>query len=265
MLIPKHWMRPKVQSDEQKQIEKLEQTVTKYKSQEPQFETKAFYDGEETDKIEITRKIPQALTTGNIDELIEDLKRRAPMRTDFSTPPKAKSFKFLFQKDIYDIERIAPDSESITIYQEETYPAWIEECRDVLSNLHKTKISYTSDLPISFEVKNAGTRPAENARIEFLTKGDICISRDCTKDDEVLNEEPVSAPTYPNLPKPPIAPKWKTKKTLKKDAKTNNIQFKGLAEASTALGALAKSYDMTGLASIQKALQSPFLDDVIKK
>lgn len=271
-LIPDNWLRPPQVSDENKRIQDLEQTISKYQSQEPRFSISAIYQGEKTDRIKIIRKVPQALSSKEIDELIEDLKRRAPMKTDFEKPPLIKGIKFAVSAKMYDIEQVEPDPEAIKTYQTETYPAWIETCREVLSKLHEFEPPYESKLPLRFEVTNSGTRPAENARIEFASKGDVYMTRNRPKDDDDIDDEAditVATKTTRTPPKLPIAPKapaWTTKKTLK--AKPMVIKTKtpsSLLQSASALDAVRKAHDFTGLNAAIRAVQVPGFDSVLKQ
>jgi len=114
---------------------------------------------------------------------------------------------------------VAPSDDAVKKYQNEDYPAWIDKCRTTLTVLHEGYPSGAEDVVLTFEFENKGTRPAEDAKIEFRCDGDIAILRpgdsddgDERDDENALEEEIVSLPEswrLPSFPAPPSPPQIK--------------------------------------------------------
>lgn len=214
-LIDESWRREPQQSDEQVRIQKLEKDRDAYRQQEPIISCNITGLDEGNDKISRTIAEVKSLTSDQIDEALDALREKHPMTTDFSTPPD----EIHGAEAIESLQRwtfVAPTCDEIARYQKEAYPAWLEQCRSKLENLHKGYPDGAESIVLNFEFENQGSRPAEDARIEFQCDGDIAIYRlpdeeDGLDDDEVAdNASEVANPApweRPSFSVPPSSPK----------------------------------------------------------
>lgn len=164
-------------------------------------------DGSEIERLNFEQAAHTPLTKAEIDELMETLQSRFPLVTEFGSPetvpqPEAPSGA----RGVRVLEFEPASEKAITNYQDEQYPEWLEKCRSVLSDLHRR---LNADLPrpvLTFEVANAGTRPATGSLIRFTGLGGLVLMPISEKDED---DEKPSPP--PSLLRPPLSPKgrWK--------------------------------------------------------
>jgi len=204
-LVDESWRREPQQSDEQVRIQKLEKDLDTYRQQEPVITCEVF--GLDEGKQYASRIITKAqpLTQAEIDAALDALKAKHPIRTDFSVPPD----EIHGVDSIETMERwsyIAPNDETISKYQNEHYPAWLEKCREILMALHEGHPKSIEVVTLTFEFENVGTRPAEDAKIEFSCNGEIAFRRPPEEDDDSDIRSPAPPWYRPSFPSPPNAP-----------------------------------------------------------
>jgi hypothetical protein len=206
-LVDESWRREPQQSDEQVRIQKLEKDLDTYRQQEPVItcEVVGLDEGKQSASRTITKAQP--LTQEEIVDALEALKARHPIRTDFSVPPD----QIHGVESIETLERwsyIAPSDEAISQYQNEYYPAWLDKCREILTALQEGYPKSNEVVTLTFEFENVGTRPAEDAKIEFSCDGDIAFRRPPEEDEDNVIGARSPAPPWnrPSFPSPPTAP-----------------------------------------------------------
>ncbi|WP_298938562.1 PIN domain-containing protein [uncultured Ruegeria sp.] len=206
-LVDESWRREPQQSDDQARIQKLKKDLDSYRQQEPVINCNVVGVDEGTQSVFRTITKAQPLTQEAINDALEALKAKHPIRTDFSVPPD----EIHGVESIATLERwsyIAPSDETILKYQNEHYPAWLEKCREILSAMHEGYPKSNEVVTLIFEFNNVGTRPAEDAKIEFTCDGDIAIRRPPDEDDDSAIGTRSPAPLWhrPSFPSPPAAP-----------------------------------------------------------
>lgn len=201
-LIPQSWKRPPEETTEAKRIKELEKDLSAYRAQEPIIGiTNASGDATVTN---VVRRVPLPLNSVEIDQLIDQLRTRFPIKTDFTAPEvkvQADGSKVSYEK---------PDAEVVEQYINEAYPQWIDRCRDIFRNLHNGRLEREAKVALTFGVTNTGTRPASKMRVSFKAVGNIHLSRksrdpDNNKDGN-RGDGPSAETSISRLPAPPLPP-----------------------------------------------------------
>lgn len=200
-LIPEAWKRPPEETTEAKRIKELEKDLSIYKAQEPAISIEG-PSGSAT-HAHVVRRVALALGSAEIEQLIENLQARHPLREDFTAPENE------IQADGTEISYETPDAEAVEKYKSEAYPKWVNACRAVFETLHNGRVEPEPPVSLTFSITNGGTRPASKVRVSFEASGNIHLSRapydpDDAHQDDVGGQ---SAPSpLPKLPTPPVAP-----------------------------------------------------------
>ena len=108
--------------------------------------------------------------------------------------------------------RFKPVSEdAINNYKDHEYPEWIEDCRKVLSNMHKALQRKEGQPAFRFEVANEGTRPGNDALVVIRAEGHFKI---CPPPFEKEDSED-GRQVEPSIPSPPTPPRgrWRASRT----------------------------------------------------
>lgn len=207
LMIEKDWRRPPSESTEEKRIKDLEKDLATYRSQEPKISISVCEPANESNVVEITKKIPTPLTEAEVSELLALLRHKHPLVTDF-TPPPPSSTKLVFG-EITTIEYAAPAEDSIANYRDVLYPQWIEQCRNILNTFHKQQAEIDPAIALCWSMSNDGTRPASQVRVEFEAKGPLVLRRlpIDDKNSETTGKSTgltiASTSRLPSAPKPP--------------------------------------------------------------
>lgn len=99
-------------------------------------------------------------------------------------------------------------------YRDVAYPDWLSRCRSALANLHEGQGRKEPAMIVQVPMRNEGTRPAAQVRVDFEAQGPVQLVRILNDDDDGLDEEP-NEPAVPRLPSPPAPPAFKTVETRK--------------------------------------------------
>ncbi len=213
-LIPDHWLRPAEASLEDKKIEELERQIEDYAAQEPILKLRLASHTEPESKVRHTVEKFDPLDDADLDAAVARLKAAHPPQTDFSTPPPSPLKRIFGSFTIgHNITFEPPSEEAQRIYLDETYPVWLQSCREQLARLHTIKLK-SSPLHLRVELENDGSRPARNLRIEFSADGNVQLfwPRQCDENDETETKPDDKGDTQQSvdpLPLPPVPPAWK--------------------------------------------------------
>ncbi|MCY4302255.1 MAG: PIN domain-containing protein [Aestuariivita sp.] len=171
--IPDDWRREPEQTEEDKEIARLKQEVVKLQKQEPELILAT------STKTPIKKILPiyKPLSESESDQLIEAIRNRYPIETDFERARKNTS-----PGRIRELSSAIPQSrfipapqKDISRYIEEHYPNWIKKCRELLDTAHNCIGLTYYGLRLSIELSNKGTRPAHDLQLRFKTNGNIGI------------------------------------------------------------------------------------------
>lgn len=197
-MIPSSWRRPAKQSDDEKRIQSLEKDLEAYRSQEPKISIERCEPSDENNTVTVVSRVCRPLAPAEIEETLEALRRKHPMKADF-TPPDGFG---------------DPAADQVQAYQEQLYPKWIEDCRAVLAELHIGMDEEATRIVLRWPMSNEGTRPAMHVRIRFEAQGSLKIRRLSKNDDGEDTSDDLKkskSPTRPSLrlPSPPKPPALK--------------------------------------------------------
>ncbi|WP_105433029.1 PIN domain-containing protein [Neorhizobium sp. T6_25] len=209
-LIPESWKRPPEETTEDKRIRELEKDLSTYRAQEPSI--KVADVSEHPAQAHVIRRVASKLQPVEIDQLIEKLKERHPVKQDFSVPGGETL------PDGTEISYEAAGDDAIEKYTNE-YLKWLDACRSIFETLHDGRVEIEADVALAFGVQNIGTRPASNMRVTFEAVGEILLSREkYDLDDDVYDGDDVEGndidnviegsalKPIPKLPAPPASP-----------------------------------------------------------
>ncbi|MGD9802520.1 MAG: PIN domain-containing protein [Hyphomicrobiaceae bacterium] len=155
----------------------------------------------------------EAMTTSEIDDIIDRLKHLYPQAKDFGLRERQtrrlRSDMGLAIALTGLTETFEPATEAeISNYENEAYPGWIQGCRTHLRGLHDALQAATPWPPFAFRLANTGTRAAEHTLVTLEARGNFMLM---TPPREPDPEDDPPAKTL-ELPKPPKPPKgrWRT-------------------------------------------------------
>lgn len=203
--IQEAWLLPPEHNETERDNARLKNEIDRLKKLEPSFQIRCLDEKDrEIQEVEVEYKVFEPLGDDDIEELIELLKRRVPMATKFGAKGNA------IGPTTYNINAIMPgafvnppSSHAIAQYKGRDYPEWIEHCRLVLSNLHKSLQRKCGLARIRFAIKNAGTRPGRDTLIDFRARGDFKLAPPQEdRSDWIDEEEGISLRLLPP-PEPP--------------------------------------------------------------
>jgi hypothetical protein len=126
LLISQNWRRPAAESPEGKRVKEFEKDLALYRAQEPRIVIRCETTGT-ANKIRVVRKIAQPLSEAQIEQFVDELCRKHPVRADF-TPPPTSTKRTLFG-EVETTEYSAPSDDEIADYVDTRYPQGVENCR----------------------------------------------------------------------------------------------------------------------------------------
>lgn len=208
--IPDGWRRDPEQTEEDKEKQRLREQIAFLKQQEPDLTLSCSLDS----PSEFVLPIYEPMTEDQIEELMQLWTSRHPIETNFERA-KDSHLASAIPAVAFGLSRreFRPASETdITQYKEDQYPAWLERCRQKLSEAHLFYNHIEQSLTLDVELRNQGTRPADDLQITFAIVGGLSVMPDPASEAEETDED--AARDFPSfdLPRPPEAPqgKWVT-------------------------------------------------------
>ena len=198
------WLLSPESNETEKENRRLKAEVAHLKKAEPQFQIRCL-DGNESEIDVLDVKCPsyEPLNEHDVSALIDQLENRFPIVTNFDSFGRTGRVSTL--GDILEVSGLyAPPSESdIAEYRDKEYPAWIEECKKVLSNLHEALLRDAESPVFRFGVTNEGSRPGKNALVVIASKGNFKICPPQPEDDEHSKRRRILDRFLPAPPEPP--------------------------------------------------------------
>ena len=220
--IPDSWLLPPEATASERELTSLRSENARLKKAEPSCSIRCVdRSGAELERYhaDVTRIEP--LTDAQVDELMQRLKDRFPLATDFG--PRQPTVRTVKQQTGYDWlagtteEKYTPATdEKIKTYREEEYPKWLERCEEILRAHHRVLQRRTALPELSFLAENTGTRPATDALVTMEAEGHFRIQPPPPADGEEELDREDDAPPNPvaeELPQPPVAPRGRWQRT----------------------------------------------------
>ena len=212
--IPDDWLIPPESDKAERKIKQLQIELARLKKGEPRFLI-SYLDDEnnETNSLEFESYSYKPITEIEIANILESLKERFPLATDFGLrEPVEREVNLVISisgiKEVF----VPVSDEEISTYTETDYPAWIKKCEKILRQLDGSLEKKKQPITFSFAVANEGTRPGKDALITFEAKGNFKIRPSQIKngnDDDSKQNDADETLSLPLPPKPPEG-KWKT-------------------------------------------------------
>ena len=204
-IIPDEWLLPPEKTESEKELAALKAENARLKKAEPSFVIQCLGSADtEIERYEISVPRFKPLTAAETNALMQRLKERFPLETDFHQ----REFTFRFQPSkipkptLTPVQFIPATREAIAKYQDEAYPQWLAHCEEVLSKYHRTLQEQEPMPRFRFLAENRGTRPATDALIAIEAQGSFQIKPPAPDDEsESLQEKPTAL-----LDSPPSAP-----------------------------------------------------------
>lgn len=193
--IPEDWLLLPENSDSEKNVKKLEEEVSRLKKAEPKIKVECIDNkGDNLKQIDFTTHYYAALTTKEVDTLIEELQETSPIKVDFSKPDGVQNQ--------FNLLGYSPPSENrINEYKNETYPLWLDKCRELFLVIHSHLQKNTDKPTFTFLIRNEGSRPGKDVLVEIEAFGNIDVMPilDGNDDDDDLALKNILLP-----PEPPV-------------------------------------------------------------
>lgn len=206
-MIDQAWRRPPAETTEAKQIRDLKKIVEIYQSQEPKIAIRC-QTADRDGVVTTVGKAATPLSEAEVDELVEALRLKHPLREDF-TPPETKTTNDTWG-ETRTVEYSTPPEQEIANYRENLYPKWLDDCRGVLRSVHVGRDEAAPPVVLRWSMTNDGSRPAERVRVEFETSGPLALHRPRPARDDDKNGNHTRGPASPEparhlppAPKPP--------------------------------------------------------------
>ena len=206
--VDETWILPPENTESEREIIHLKNEIDKLKKTEPQFQIRCIDEhDEEVEELKLECHTYEALTDVERLEFVDFIRNKFPLVTDFGPrepaeeEPKTVLGSFIWTQKIY----TPASDETIAKYRDQDYPAWIERCEKVLSNLHVALQRNISQPSFHFAMTNKGSRPGKNVLVIFTAKGNFKICPPHDDDDD--SEKKEEAPCLPVPPRPPRG-KW---------------------------------------------------------
>lgn len=215
---PEGWRLPPEKDERDKQMDELKAQVARLSRNVPELTVEVTSKEQPVTAPMIVRRIDyRPLSQALIEELTGVLEERFPMKTDCSREADinvaiAEATRFVNQRTIAGLmasdlvsslgaEEWKPPSENSIENYHGAYAKWLGEARLFLANLHTALPGRSGQTPLSFSLRNGGTVPADQVRVDIEALGGLLLARRPKKDAAV--PPPVA------LPAAPEAPAWK--------------------------------------------------------
>ena len=204
--VPESWLLAPELTKEEKETRRLRQENARLKHSEPRFLTRFLDDKQnEVDSIQVQHVVYEPLTGNDLTRFINLLEKRFPAATDFGPRESVEQVGMLGLKTVYEPAQDA----AIRAYTARDYPAWIEECKKLLSELHKS-LQRHERFFFFFGATNEGIRPAKNVLVIISSRGDFLIRPPQVEEERFDGGSEVEL----QLPDPPSVPRGEWKSSL---------------------------------------------------
>ena len=202
--IEDEWLLPPESTKTERELSRLNAEIVQLKKAEPAFNVRCVDDaGVDVESLDLVRGIYEALGEDEIANYITILQERFPIATEFNrqVPKPARATVAAMLGEQWHFERAS--EEAISNYGDREYPQWIQDCRDMLSNIHEALQRRERQISFRFEISNEGTRPGTDALVVFRAKGNFKICPPPSEEDDTED----SAKAEPSIPSPPRPPR----------------------------------------------------------
>jgi hypothetical protein len=221
--IPDTWLLPPEEDTASKEIKRLTQELERYKKAEPEFSLWWLEQGVPVERIDVTVPCYEPLSLHEVAELIHRIQLRFPMVENFDDaesqqreelPSETEKFWFdesrrrtSFFREHLGHEVYVPATEQEISEYKTAHAKWLQECEELLKNLHFHFAANTAWPRVVVGIQNTGTKSANEALVTIAARGDFSIQplKRVSADEKVIKS--------PRLCPAPKAPKgeWRNK------------------------------------------------------
>lgn len=217
-LISDNWLLPPETTETAKTLTALEAENSRLRAAEPSFSVHCTNQSAATvDCYSASYTWFEALTDAEVDGLMQRLKVRFPLVTDFSSrEPAERSMPWTVASRVFSGPQkfIPATDEEIEEYRNEAYPQWLKQCEATLRTHHRTLQHETPALEFTFLAKNIGTRPATDALVTIEANGEFQLMPPSSDEEEESEDDTRTNLEAKALPRPPKAPHGHWRNTL---------------------------------------------------
>lgn len=201
--IPDDWLLPPETDESEKRVSALQSELMRYKKAEPSFDVQFANTETNVSALEAEIITYEPLDRSQVAALLEKLKIRFPVATDFGPrvpQERTKSSPFGLFGEGREIFTPASEAE-ILKYTEEHYPNWVSKCEHIFNNLHTALAARTPWPVFRIRLRNIGARPADDALIVFSARGPFQVCSPKSSSDEPSAEDELTLPPPPWVPR----------------------------------------------------------------
>lgn len=197
------WLLPPESNETERENRRLKEDVARLRKTEPEFHIRCL-DGNESDidVLEVECSFGP-LNEQEASRFIEQVKNIFPIVTDFDSYGRIGRVSTLGDIREMSGSYTPPSERDIAKYRDEEYPAWIEDCKKVLSNLHNALLREAGPPVFRFVVTNEGSRPGKNALVVIAPRGRFKICPPQPEGDEHSKRQRILDRLLPGPPEPP--------------------------------------------------------------
>ncbi len=199
------WLLPPENNTKEKENARLKQRITELEQREPSFRVN-FLDGDGfiVDSLSIVHPVYDPLSDDEISCFMKSIKGLFPLASEFESGERAETVGDKLQDQLLRmtaVYRPATD-EAISKYTDQDYPAWIDECEEAFSLLHRSLQSEIGQPSFAISILNDGARPGKDALVKITASGNFKIRPPRTNDDETGRNKrsKISLPHVPQAP-----------------------------------------------------------------
>jgi hypothetical protein len=165
-IIPDEWLLPPEPDSRDKRIGELERRIRELERTCPQIEIE-FLDTDHgiINSLPITLPKYQPIAEPQIGSIMEILRTRFPMTTDFNVQPST------LPRDLASLwvgKLCQPSQEQIDQYTNRDYPEWLEDAQELLRTLHAKLDLKSRNANLFISMSNTGNVPAEGLIVDFV-------------------------------------------------------------------------------------------------
>ena len=219
--ISDDWLLPPETTETERKMAALEAENSRLKAAEPSFSIHCEDQSDTTvERYHASYTRYEPLTDAEVDGLMQRLKARFPLATDFGSrepaerpAPPSLTHRFFQTRQVF----TPATDEEIETYRDEDYPQWLERCEETLRAHHRTLQAEAPVLGFAFLAENSGTRPADDALVTIEARGRFDIRPppfDDADEDREGEEDASGNLEAGELLPPPIAPRGRWKNTV---------------------------------------------------
>ncbi len=220
-IISDDWLLPPEKTESEKKLADLKAENARLKSAEPSVSLRCANPSDtEVDPYSATFTCFEPLTDTEVDGLMQRLRARFPLATDFgSSEPVEQPLTPTVAAKLFATHRtfVPATDEEIEKYRTEAYPNWLERCEEMLRTHHRALQQDQPLLEFTFLAENIGTRPAADVLVTIEARGGFQIKPPSYEDEDEEQEGEDKSPTNVEdrlLPRPPAVPRGGSENTL---------------------------------------------------